>query len=56
MRKIIVSMYVTLYGVITRPIGELDKIFKVSYEELDSYEDDLLNTVDVILLFYRKGN
>lgn len=43
-------MYVTLDGFIAGPNGELDWIFKVSDEELDKYSDDLLNTVDVILL------
>lgn len=50
MRKVIVSMYVTLDGFVAGPNGELDWIFNVSDAELDEYADDLINTVDIILL------
>src|SRR5437016_1152067 len=48
MRKVIVSMFVTLDGFMEGPNGELD--WSSADEEMEQYGIDLLSTVDAILL------
>jgi dihydrofolate reductase len=50
MRKVILQMYVTLDGFIAGPNGEMDWIFSAAGEESGKAADQLLDSVDVILL------
>lgn len=50
MRKIIVTMWVTLDGFIAGPNGEMDWIGELYDEAMGNYEMDLVNAADTLLL------
>ncbi len=50
MRKIIVTMWTTLDGYIAGPNGEMDWIGEIYDEAMGTYEDDLVNSADTLLL------
>lgn len=50
MRKIIVSMWVTLDGFVAGPNDEMDWIMHIYDEAMGQYETDLVNSADTLLL------
>jgi dihydrofolate reductase len=50
MRKVIVSMWVTLDGCIAGPNGEMDWVAQHFDEAMGKYEDDLVSAADTLLL------
>ena len=50
MRKIIVTMWVTLDGFIAGPNGEMDWVTEIYDEAMGNYEYDLVSTADTLLL------
>ncbi len=50
MRKVIVTMWVTLDGFIAGPNGEMNWVTDLFDEEMGKYEDDLVSTADTLLL------
>jgi dihydrofolate reductase len=50
MRKIIVTMWVTLDGFIAGPNNEMDFVGEVYDEAMGKYEDDLVSAADTLLL------
>jgi dihydrofolate reductase len=50
MRKIIVTMWMTLDGFIAGPNGEMDWIGEIYDEAMGKYEDDLVTSADTLLL------
>ena len=50
MRKIIVTMWVTLDGYIAGPNGEMDWIGEIYDEAMGNYEYDLVSSADTLLL------
>jgi dihydrofolate reductase len=50
MRKIIVTMWITLDGFIAGPNGEMDWIGEIYDEAMGTYEDDLVSSADTLLL------
>src|SRR5690349_16267737 len=50
MRKIIVTMWVTLDGFIAGPNGEMDWIGELYDEAMGNYEMDLVNAADTLML------
>lgn len=50
MRKIIVTMWVSLDGFISGPNNEMDWITKIYDEEMGQYEGNIVKTVDTLLL------
>ncbi len=50
MRKIIVSMWMTLDGFIAGPHNELDFVGEVYDEAMGTYEDELVSAADTLLL------
>src|SRR6266496_142345 len=50
MRKIIVTMWVTLDGFIAGPNGDMDWIGEIYDEAMGKYEDDLVSAADTLIL------
>src|SRR5215475_7718982 len=50
MRKIIVTMWITLDGFIAGPNGEMDWIGRIYDAEMGKYEDDLVSGADTLIL------
>lgn len=50
MRKVIVTMWVTLDGFIAGPNGDMNWVTDLFDEEMGKYEDDLVSTADTLLL------
>ena len=50
MRKVIVTMWMTLDGYIAGPDGEMDWIGEIYDEAMGKYEDDLVSSADTLLL------
>ena len=50
MRKIIVTMWMTLDGYIAGPNGEMDWIGEIYDEAMGKYEDDIISSADTLLL------
>src|SRR5204863_719851 len=50
MKKIVVTMWMTLDGYIAGPNGEMDWIGEIYDEAMGKYEDDLVSQADTLLL------
>ena len=50
MKKVIVTMWITLDGFIAGPNGEMDWIGEIYDEAMGKYEDDLVSAADTLLL------
>ena len=50
MRKIIVTMWITLDGFVAGPNGEMDWIGEIYDDAMGKYEDDLVSSADTLIL------
>src|SRR5260221_4171381 len=50
MRKVIVTMWVTLDGFIAGPNNEMDWVTRIFDEAMGKYEDDMVSSADTLIL------